>query len=248
MTNTNTSAPLIGIHPIEEQKLHHQSSSQLHDFTSTPPTSQITTADTTFYDDFTEEDFPTSPLDDDVWTEGPILDRQLCIHKTPQANYQCSYPCLYMNLSFEMDLPYSPSPQAPVFRYDIMDLGDISSDLQDIMTTTSDEDIPDLEDISDCLDSSLPENCMKYPITIKRIIGTCLTSIFLHDTLKSPHMPVPRLAPFGYSSLATFDHVIAKPQSKSSVNHLISNRDTHLITPGNQFPCTCHVKPPSKYI
>ena len=42
-----------------------------------------------------------------------------------------------------MDLPYSPSLEAAVFGYEIMDLSDISSDLCDVMITTSDEDIPD---------------------------------------------------------------------------------------------------------
>ena len=51
-----------------------------------------------------------------------------------------------------MDLPPLPTPEAAEFGYDIMDLSD--ADLKDIMTTTSDEDIPDLEDISDHLDIS----------------------------------------------------------------------------------------------
>ena len=93
-------------------------------------------------------------MDNDVWTEDPLPDRQLCIHDTPQSNNQCSYLCPYMNLNFEMDLPYSPTPEAEVFGYEIMDLSGISSDLHDVMTTTNDEDIPDLKDISDCLDSS----------------------------------------------------------------------------------------------
>ena len=36
-----------------------------------------------------------------------------------------------------------------MFCYEKMDFSDISSDLPDIMTTTSDDDIPDLEDILD---------------------------------------------------------------------------------------------------
>ena len=49
-----------------------------------------------------------------------------------------------------MNLPQSPKQDTTVFRYEIMDLSNISSD---IMTTSSDSDIPNLEDISDCLDS-----------------------------------------------------------------------------------------------
>ena len=133
---------------------HH---TQYHYLTSTPITVQFSTADTTFSKDSTEEIFPTATLDDDVWTEDPEPDGQLCIHDTPQLNHQCSYPCPYRNLNFEMDLPQSQTPEAVVFGYEIMDLSAISSDLCDIMTTTSDKDILDPEDISDCLDSSQHE-------------------------------------------------------------------------------------------
>ena len=99
---------------------------------------------------FSEENFPTAPLDDEVWSEDPILDRQLCIHETPhKPNHQCSYPCPYSTTSFRIDLPQSTPQDAAVFHYEQMDFGDISSDVPDIMTTTSDDDIPDLEDILD---------------------------------------------------------------------------------------------------
>ena len=45
-----------------------------------------------------------------------------------------------------MDLPHSAPEDAPAPCYEIMDLSNIS-DFQDMMTATSDEDIPDLEDI-----------------------------------------------------------------------------------------------------
>ena len=48
-----------------------------------------------------------------------------------------------------MNLSQSPYQDAAVFRYEIMDLSDISSDLPDIMMTTSDDGIPDLVDILD---------------------------------------------------------------------------------------------------
>ena len=38
-----------------------------------------------------------------------------------------------------------------VFHYDPMSFSDISSDIPDIMTTTSHADIPDLDDISDAV-------------------------------------------------------------------------------------------------
>ena len=85
-----------------------------------------------------------SPLDDDVWLEDTIPDRHLCIHEPSQPEYKCSYPHPY-----RLDPPqYSPEDKA-VPHYELMDLSDISSDIQDVMTTTSDEDIPDLEAILD---------------------------------------------------------------------------------------------------
>ena len=53
-----------------------------------------------------------------------------------------------------MDLPQPTWGQvATVLNYEQMDFSDISSDFPDIMTTTSDNDIPDLVDISECLDN-----------------------------------------------------------------------------------------------
>ena len=98
--------------------------------------------DDPFWDATAEENnFPTDPLDDDIWLEYPVPDRYLCIHEQSQPHYQFSYPCLY-----SLDLPQSTPEDAPVPYYKIMDHSDIS-DLQDIMTTISDEDIPNLEDI-----------------------------------------------------------------------------------------------------
>ena len=97
-----------------------------------------------------KEHFPTAPLDDEVWSEDPIPDRQLCIHETPyEPNQQCSYPCLYSTTMFRIDLPQSTPQDGAVLNYKVMDFIDISSDLPDIMVTTSDADIPDLDDISD---------------------------------------------------------------------------------------------------
>ena len=33
-----------------------------------------------------EEDFPTAPLND-IWLEGPVPDRHLCIHEQSQPHY-----------------------------------------------------------------------------------------------------------------------------------------------------------------
>ena len=103
--------------------------------TSTPGT------DKSFQDTTVEEDFPTAPLDDAIWLEDPVPDTHLCIHEKSQLHYQCSYPCPY-----HLDLPYSSPEDVPAPYYEMIDLSHIS-DLQDVMATTSDEDIPDLEDI-----------------------------------------------------------------------------------------------------
>ena len=112
-----------------------------HHHTFPPSTDQF------FKDDTTEENFPTSPLDDNVWSEYQTLGRQLCIHDTSQPNHLCHYPWQYANLNFARNLPPSWTLEAAEFEYDIIDL--IEADLEDIMSTTGAEDIPDLEDISD---------------------------------------------------------------------------------------------------
>ena len=101
--------------------------------TSTPIT------DDSFLDATAEEDFPTVPLGDDIWLEDP--DRHLCIHEQSQPHFWCCCPCPY-----SLGLPHSSAEDAPALYYEMMDLSDMSG-LQDVMTTTSYEDIPDLEDI-----------------------------------------------------------------------------------------------------
>ena len=48
-----------------------------------------------------------------------------------------------------MDITQSTPQDAAVFHHELMEFSDISSDLPDIMMTTSDNDIPDPVDISD---------------------------------------------------------------------------------------------------
>ena len=88
-----------------------------------------------------EEDFPTAPLDDDIWLEEPVPVRHLCIHEQSQPHHQCSYHCPY-----SLDLLQVTREDAQAPYYKMMDLSNIS-DFQDVMTTTSDEDILALEDI-----------------------------------------------------------------------------------------------------
>ena len=80
-----------------------------------------------------EEDFQTVPLSDEHWDMEEVPDRQLCIHEHSLPHGLCTYPC-----------PYS-DPQASPY-YETLDLSDISV-FEDLMTATSDEDIPALEDI-----------------------------------------------------------------------------------------------------
>ena len=122
---------------------HHMN----HNHMCLPSTDQF------FTDDTTEENFPTTPVDDDVWLEDQTPDRQLCIHDTSRLNHLCHNLCPYANLHFAKNLPPSLTPEAAEFEYDIMNLMD--TDLEDIMSTTSAEDILDLEDISDHPNHSL---------------------------------------------------------------------------------------------
>ena len=88
-----------------------------------------------------EEDFPTAPLNDDVWLEEPVTVRHLCMHEQSQLHFLCSYSCPY-----SLDLPPPTPEDTPVSYYKTMDLNNIS-DFQDVMTTTSNEDIHDPDDV-----------------------------------------------------------------------------------------------------
>ena len=82
----------------------------------------------------TEEHFPTAPLNNDIWMEEPVPDRHLCIHEDSQHDL-CLYSCPYSLDQLHLTLDYTPQ---------YMDLSDIF-DFQDVPTTASDEDIPNLE-------------------------------------------------------------------------------------------------------
>ena len=152
--------PPIGVHssddesPVRTELCSPEYHNLYHYLMSTPNTEHFfTDVDSIAWDDGTsssEENFPKAPLDDEVWSKDSIPDRQLCIHKTPhEPDHQCSYlyPC--STTTFRIDLPQSTPQDAAVVYYEQMDFSDISSDFPDIMMTTSDYDIPDLEDISD---------------------------------------------------------------------------------------------------
>ena len=83
-------------------------------------------------DDEEEEDFQTVSLEDDHWTTKEIPDRYLCIREHSVPHELCPYPCPYMD--------YISSSY-----YNTLDLSDIS-EFEDLMTTSSDEDIPALDE------------------------------------------------------------------------------------------------------
>ena len=60
-------------------------------------------------DDEEEEDFPTAPLDDLVWSKEPIPERDLCIHMAP-GRPEASYPS---------QIPIKP--QEPVYKSAILE-------------------------------------------------------------------------------------------------------------------------------
>ena len=94
----------------------------------------LTSADKEEEDD--EEQFPTAPLNDNVWMEESVQNRHLRIHEHSQHDL-CPYSC-----------PYSLDQLclAPDYTPQYMDLSDIFNFL-DVITTASDEDIPNQEDV-----------------------------------------------------------------------------------------------------
>ena len=83
-------------------------------------------------EDEEEEDFQKVTLDDDYQTTEEIPDRHLCIHKHSVPHSLCPYPC--------PDMDYTST-----LYHDTLDLSDIS-EFEDLMTTSSDKDIPAPDD------------------------------------------------------------------------------------------------------
>ena len=83
-------------------------------------------------EDEEEEDFQTVTLDDYHWTTEIIPDRHLCMHEHSLTHSLCPYPCPYMAYT---------STSYP----NTLDLSDIS-EFEDLMITSSDEDMPALDD------------------------------------------------------------------------------------------------------
>ena len=72
------------------------------------------------------------PLDDEHWTTEEIPDRHLCIHKLSGLHSLCPLPCPYMDYT-------------STFYNDTLDLTNIS-EFKDLMTTSSRDNIPGLDD------------------------------------------------------------------------------------------------------
>ena len=116
------------------RQLTYSSSDDSDASEDTPPVPRATPIDAQVYlEEDEEEDFQTVPLDDEHWTTKEVPDRTLCIHKHALLHRLCPYPSPYANYLL-------PS------YIDSMDLSDIS-DFKDIMITSSNEDIPALEDV-----------------------------------------------------------------------------------------------------
>ena len=97
------------------------------------PSTSITTLDAQVHlEEGEQEDFQTVPLDNKHWTTEEVPNRTLCIHEHTLPHGLCLYPCPYVNYLLPSNV-------------ETMDLSDISN-FEDIMITTSDEDIPVVED------------------------------------------------------------------------------------------------------
>ena len=80
-----------------------------------------------------EDYFQAVPLEDEHWDLGEIPDRYLYIHEHSLPHGLCPYSCPYSD--------YTTSSY-----YDTLDLSDIS-EFENFMTTSSNEDIPALDEV-----------------------------------------------------------------------------------------------------
>ena len=80
-----------------------------------------------------EEDFQMVPLEDEHWNSEVMPERTFCIHEEGLPHNLCQYPC-----------PYGCN-NTPSYM-DSLELSDIL-DYEDYMVTSSDEDIPGMEEV-----------------------------------------------------------------------------------------------------
>ena len=100
-------------------------------FAQQPHSKCILTIHDDLGEDKEDEDIQTVSLDND-WTAEEIPDRHLCIPEHLLPHTLCSYPCPYMDYT-------------STSYHKTLDFSDIS-EFEDLMTTSSHEDIPALED------------------------------------------------------------------------------------------------------
>ena len=81
-----------------------------------------------------KEDFQMVPLDDEHWTSEETPDRTFCIHEHGLPHGLCQCLCPYENYN-------------TISYMDSLDLSDIS-DYEDYMVTSSDEEIPGMDEVS----------------------------------------------------------------------------------------------------
>ena len=101
-------------------------------FAQQPHSKSIYTICDDLEEDKEEEDFPTVILADNHWTTEEIPNRHLCVHEHSIPHSLYPYPCQYMDYT---------STLYP----NTLDLSDIS-EFEGLITTSSDEDIPALDD------------------------------------------------------------------------------------------------------
>ena len=80
-----------------------------------------------------EEDFQMVPLDDEHWSLEEVPERTFCRHKNGLPHNSCQYPCPYGSND---TISYMVS----------LDLSDIS-DYEDYMVTSSDQELPRMEEV-----------------------------------------------------------------------------------------------------
>ena len=98
------------------------------DFPQQPPFKCTLIIHDDLHDEEEEKDFQT---DDDHWTIEEIQDQPLHVHEHSVPHELCPYPCPCMDYTSSL-------------YYDTLDCSDIS-EFKDLMTTSSDKDIPPLE-------------------------------------------------------------------------------------------------------
>ena len=126
VTMTPHSSPQTPTRPV------HHCLSFSSDSDQDPDSTQIQTVYLDSLDE-EEEDFQMVPLDDEHWTSEQVPERTFCIHKNGLPHNLCQYPCPYWS-------------NDTVSYMDSLDLSDIL-DYEDYMVTSSDEELPGMEEV-----------------------------------------------------------------------------------------------------